>query len=141
MTQDDFNIMTRTIYGEARGEYVLTGVLGLQAVAFVIMNRFYQSKDTSIANVCQKPYQFSCWNKGDPNLDLLMDSVLEQTPLFQICQDVALQVSSTNTPDFTLGANHYHAKSITPYWASPNDLTLILGNHVFYKLEPQKKSF
>ncbi len=134
MTQNDFEIMTRTIYGEARGEYNLTGVLGLQAVALVIVNRFYQSKNETIAKICQKPYQFSCWNTGDPNKDELLSDVIKQSPIFQICQDVVLQTTIKNAPDFTLGANHYHTKAITPYWADPNLMTLSLGNHVFYRL-------
>ncbi len=120
MTQNDFEIMALTIYGEARGEYALTGVLGLQAVAHVIMNRFYASKGETIAGVCQKPYQFSCWNKADPNRDLLLNEMLDQNSIFQICQNVVLQTVLQNAPDFTLGANHYHTKTITPYWETPH---------------------
>lgn len=137
MTQNDFEIMALTIYGEARGEYNLTGVLGLQAVANVIMNRFCGSQGETIAGICKKPYQFSCWNKQDPNADLLQSENLAQNKIFQICQNVVLQTDLHTVPDFTLGANHYHAKTITPYWANPSRMTLTLGNHVFYRLGTQ----
>ncbi len=67
----EINILAKTLYGEARGE----GLSGLEAVANTIINRVNTAKakggrfwwGNDIISVCQKPYQFSCWNKKDPN--------------------------------------------------------------------------
>ena len=70
MTDYDFEIMAKTIYGEARGETRE----GQIAVACVIFNRFRSGKWFSaktLAGVCLKPLQFSCWNKSDPNSQIL----------------------------------------------------------------------
>jgi len=70
MTDYDFEIMAKTIYGEARGE----SRQGQKAVACVIFNRFRSGKwfaAKTLAGVCLKPLQFSCWNKSDPNSQIL----------------------------------------------------------------------
>lgn len=62
MIEHDIDILARTIYGEARGEKTA----GKKAVACVIMNRYKAKKwfsGKTIAETCQKPWQFSCWNK------------------------------------------------------------------------------
>ena len=54
----------RTIWGEARGE----GEPGMTAVAHVLLNRLKDGRwGTALGSVCLAPYQFSCWNIGDPN--------------------------------------------------------------------------
>jgi len=66
---EEVDVLARTLYGEARGE----GLLGLEAIANVIMNRLKISRKktngywwgNSIVGICRKPYQFSCWNKDD----------------------------------------------------------------------------
>jgi hypothetical protein len=50
-----------TILAEARGE----GKSGMYAVACVISQRAKERKK-SAAQVCLQPWQFSCWNKNDP---------------------------------------------------------------------------
>ena len=60
----DVDILARTIYGEARGETDE----GKRAVGLCILNRYKSKKwfsANTIAEVCQKPLQFSCWNKND----------------------------------------------------------------------------
>jgi len=66
--------LARTLWGEARGE----GVEGMKAVACVILNRVKIAEEkgkcwwgNNIIQVCQKPYQFSCWNRSDPNFKKL----------------------------------------------------------------------
>jgi N-acetylmuramoyl-L-alanine amidase len=62
---DDVDVMARTIMGEARGE----ANQGKAAVGWVISNRVSAGTwySGSVFEVCRKPYQFSCWNVGDPN--------------------------------------------------------------------------
>lgn len=136
MTQNDIDIFARTLYGEARGEYAKTGIAALIAVGNVIMNRFKRKKyGDTIADVCLKPRQFSCWNQCDPNRILIQDINLDGIPLFKHCLKVALMLVDGEWPDLTQDSDHYHTKSIRPYWARNGKIKLRLGNHIFYKLD------
>ena len=46
----------------------------------------------TIAEVCQKPWQFSCWNKNDPNFNVIQN-VSKDDPIFKICQQVAAAIA------------------------------------------------
>ncbi len=35
--------------------------------------------------------------------------------------------------DITLGATHYHAHYVRPYWADKLEYTVTYGSHLFYK--------
>lgn len=137
MTYHDIDILTRTLYGEARGEYAQNGPASLIAVANVIMNRFKKKKKygQTITEVCLKPRQFSCWNQKDPNRPLLFQEDLESDPLFKICREIALNVLKGLWPDITRGSDHYHTLSCTPSWARIGKIKLRLGRHIFYKLD------
>ncbi|HEY6018760.1 MAG TPA: cell wall hydrolase, partial [Candidatus Paceibacterota bacterium] len=83
LTDHDIDVMSRTIYGEARGEQWD----GQVAVGWVIRNRLEDSAKRygkTIAEVCQKPYQFSCWLKSDPNLIKLV-AVTPADTAFRSC--------------------------------------------------------
>ncbi len=137
MWDEDQQILARTIYGEARGEYTRSdgGLASLIAVGNVVMNRTRHQKrfGQNMRDVCLKPYQFSCWNKGDPNLDKLM-TIKGSDPLFNMCLEVAQHVMEGTWPDLTKGSDHYHATYVAPYWAKGQKPSLKLGRHVFYKL-------
>lgn len=129
--QYDIDTLTRTIYGEARGE-IREGKIG---VAWVIRNRASRSafagnlvgSPGAIARVCRAPWQFSCWNADDPNLPKLLAMKVAGSD-----EDAIAFGVMGNTPDPTNGADHYHAKNITPYWAAHMRKTVVIGNHVFY---------
>ena len=133
---EQYNILARTIYGEARGEYAKTGPAAFMAIAYVVKNRLRQPKrfGASIQEVCQKPYQFSCWNKNDPNYTLISGVINHQ--LFQKCYEVGRWVFEQpgDVSDITNGSNHYHTKTIQPYWSKNIKPALTLGNHVFYNI-------
>lgn len=134
----DVQILARTIYGEARGEYGRRdgGIAAFIAVANVVMNRLQQKTwyGHSIREVCQKPWQFSCWNSKDPNYKLLTQEIMD--PLYQICFDVAQNVVAGRWPDLTKGSDHYHAISMYPYpkWSDGRQPNLRIGGHLFYRL-------
>jgi spore germination cell wall hydrolase CwlJ-like protein len=90
------------------------------------------------AGVCQKPYQFSCWNKNDPNFAYL--SGVKPIPFreFAQVQIAADQVMAGKVPDPTGGATHYYATTMpkAPAWAAKAKQTLKLGHHVFFKDVP-----
>jgi spore germination cell wall hydrolase CwlJ-like protein len=139
ITEKDRDVLARTIWGEARGE-VLAGRI---AVAWTICNRVMDGKDRSwwgegYAGVCQAPWQFSCWNKSDPNYPFL--SGARQIPFRELaqCRVIADQVIDGKVPDPTSGATHYHALAMKkpPAWAAKAKQTLKLGGHAFFKDVP-----
>ncbi len=130
------DVLARTLWGEARGE----GSAGMVAVANVILNRVKVAKErgkfwwgNNIIQVCQKPYQFSCWNRSDPNFKKLQ-SVEEKDPNFKTALRISRRAVIGVLDDNTLGSTHYHASSIMPYWAKGKTVTTVVGNHKFYKL-------
>lgn len=131
----DCDILARTLFGEARGEYEKTGLAAFIGVANVVMNRLQATTyGATLTEVCLKPWQFSCWNESDPNYVILKDPTLRH-PLLPICHDVAKAVALGHWPDITKGSTHYHASTITPpAWSKKQKPTIILGHHIFYRL-------
>ena len=138
-TENDREILARTLWGEARGE----SLAGQIAVAWTIRNRVNDGKAKSwwgegYAGVCQKPYQFSCWNRNDPNYAYL--SGAKPIPPAQYAQALkaAGQVMAGTMPDPTGGATHYYATTMPkpPAWAKGAKQTMKLGQHVFFKDVP-----
>ncbi|WP_426117292.1 cell wall hydrolase [Pseudomonas sp. DSP3-2-2] len=138
-TDKDRDILARTLWGEARGE----SMAGMIAVAWTIRNRVNDGKTKSwwgegYAGVCQAKYQFSCWNKNDPNYPFL--SGAKPIPVGEMAKAVmaATAVIDGAQPDPTGGATHYYATTMpkAPGWAAKAMRTLKLGNHVFFKDVP-----
>lgn len=130
------DILARTLWGEARGE----GSAGMQAVACVILNRAAESAlrgrmwwGNNIVQICQKPYQFSCWNRSDPNFRKLQD-VDEGDLYFVTALRIARRAIMGALKDPTGGATHYHAKGVQPYWVRGETKTAEIGRHVFYRI-------
>lgn len=128
----EIDTLARTIWGEARGE----GSIGMQAVAAVIMNRLQISKEkgkfwwgNSIIEICQKPYQFSCWNRDDPNYRKVLNVDKRDRIFAKACN-----IARVCMPDPTNGATHYHARGIYPFWSLHQNPTAIIGNHIFYRI-------
>lgn len=136
----DQDVLARTIYGEARGEYYRPdgGLPALIAVANVIKNRVIGSNrfGKTYQDVCRKPYQFSCWNVRDPNYLVVSRIQKGEDRIFDICLDVAENVLAAKWPDITRGANHYHASWMKTYpaWAIGRAPDFRCGQHMFYKL-------
>lgn len=131
------DVLARTLWGEARGE----GGQGMEAVACVILNRvavaeerggYWWGKD--IISVCQKPYQFSCWNRSDPNYRQLQ-AVTDKDIHFATAIRIARRAVANILIDITNGATHYHTKSIMPDWTQGQTPCAVIGNHIFYRLE------
>lgn len=128
MTDYDLEIMAKTIFGEARGETYE----GQVAVACCILNRFKSGKwfaGKTIAQTCQKPWQFSCWNKNDPNSQKIASLTFPTySKYFPIIKDAILG-------DITNGATHYYAPALVkePNWAKGKEPCFECGNHLFFK--------
>lgn len=134
---NDKDILARTIYGEARGELSKFGKKSLCAIANVIFNRLEKGcYGSSVKDVCLKPYQFSCWNKNDPNYGKLNQIKIFDS-VFSYCESLAgqfLQEGADVAVDYTDGATHYHHQAVKPYWADHALRTVAIGTHIFYKL-------
>lgn len=121
--------LARTLWGEARGE----GRAGMHAVANVIRNRAARPGwwGRSIAEVCLRPRQFSCWLPDDPNRAKLL-RVAEDDAAFVLARDIAAQALAGGLSDLTCGATHYHAIEIAPGWAKGRTPCVVIGRHAFY---------
>lgn len=132
----EIDVLARTLWGEARGEQTI----GMEAVANVVLNRVKVAEEkgrywwgNNIIQVCQKPYQFSCWNRSDPNFRKLQ-AVDESDLYFATALRITRRAIAGALKDNTLGATHYHAAGISPYWAKGEKPTTVIGNHIFYRL-------
>ena len=132
---NEVDILARTIWGEARGEKLS----GMEAVASCIMNRVIKSQargghwwGNDVVEVCKKPYQFSCWNKDDPNLPKLLQ-VSDEDKAFAAATRIAKRALGGSLKDRTNGSTHYHTKQIAPWWAKGRTAIVEVGNHKFYR--------
>lgn len=125
MTDYDYEILAKTIFGEARGE----SFAGQVAIACVVINRWKAHKwfsGKSIASTCLKPYQFSCWNKSDPNSQIL--AKLPYTTYSKYFPAIKEAINN----DITVGATHYHVRGLNPAWAKNHKPCKQIGAHLFY---------
>ena len=130
---DPIDILARTLYGEARGE----GQHGMEAVSSVIMNRVRNPRwwGKDVVSVCQKPWQFSCWNENDPNRAKLLAATEKDFP-FPTCLQIAASAVAGTLADPTNGADSYYDVSISPPgWAMGKDPVYSLGDLRFFRLE------
>ncbi len=130
------DVLARTLWGEGRGE----GPAGMEAIAAVILNRVKVSQNhggywwgNDIISVCQKPYQFSCWNRSDPNYQKLQ-AITDKDIHFVTALRISRRAVAGTLSDPTGGATHYHEKSIMPSWAKGVTPCAVIGRHIFYQL-------
>lgn len=139
------DIFARVLWGEARGEKLL----GIQAVAAVVMNRCVVAKtfiekhgkphplfgDGTPGSCVVVRWQFSCLNENDPNRDKLL-TVTDADPWFVVCTSVAANATSGMLQDPTEGALYYKTTSL-PWPASWGPIVApvaVIGNQSFYDL-------
>ncbi len=137
--KSEIQILARTIYGEARGEYkkVSGGIGALIAIANVVINRAQQKTwfGQTVVEVCLKRWQFSCWNANDPNFYEISKDIIAD-PIFNICLTVADKVLKGEWPDLTKGCDHYYSTILKkpPYWAQGKTPKCQIGQHLFFDL-------
>lgn len=141
--ENEIDVLARTLYGESRGE----SVAGQQAVAWVIRNRVDAQlrRDgkpdwwgEGYNGVCRAPYQFSCWNRNDPNFPFLSGAKPIPERMFNALKAVAMTVIRGEVPDPTGGATHYYATTMPrpPAWVKGATFTVQIGAHRFYRNVP-----
>lgn len=124
VSREDRLTWARTIWGEARGE----PILGQLAVAFVPYNRARISGRT-VAQECLRPWQFSCWNKDDPNRVKMLAMTERDLWLYLgLVDSVLIEVA-----DPSLGATFYHVRGLYPKWRLGHAPCVIVGHHVFFR--------
>lgn len=161
--QPPVSLLALTLWGEARGE----PALGKRAVAWVVRNRMSIAEawkehkgrqhplfgDGTVAGVVLRPYQFSCWLKGDPNSAKMHEAIATDaanlTPgLWAILKAVAAGVLN-DVPEWadpTYGATHYCTKELwgqdnPKAWHGRQEIAegrtvekVIINNHVFARV-------
>jgi N-acetylmuramoyl-L-alanine amidase len=144
----DILVGALTIHGEARG----CTQEGRAAIAHTILNRCAEKKwwgksvagypDHSIAAVCLKPFQFSCWNANDPNstlLDKLRDEYRKaiQDKTCRASLKALIDALDGFAFDHTHGSTHYltialHKSGKAPEWSKRGDY-IEIGAHRFFR--------
>lgn len=141
-----------TILGEARGE----SETGKSAVAHILVNRMAK-KSASMSDTALAKWQFSCWNKDDPNRKFLLDTIAREARnvplgLWVSCLRAMTDAMTGKSADVTNGATHYCTVTMNgkplwncddsnlrrPRWHSKQCIdkgitkeTARIGNHVF----------
>lgn len=133
VSEEDLQALAATTWAEARSE----GEPGMRAVAHVIVNRVGPRFGENITEVVRSPWQFSAWNRGDPNRPLAQNperyarsGINRET--WETAQQVAFEVLSGRSVDPTNGALFYHTTAISPYWARSAVGAQTIGRHIFY---------
>lgn len=99
----------------------------------VVLNRAAQPCwwGRSVAEVCLKPWQFSCWLDSDPNRAKLL-AVDGRDRAYATALSVATDALAGLLPDYTFGATHYHVLEVAPAWARGRTPCIVIGRHAFY---------
>lgn len=129
----DVDVLARTLYGEARGE----GISGMQAIAWVVVNRVKRGPPrfpSTVAGVVKQPHQFTCWSPSDPNAKVCA-AANEKDPAFVQAIYAASGVLAGLVPSPIGDADHYHVTSMPspPYWANRMKLVKKIGAHSFFR--------
>ncbi|MEI6731357.1 MAG: cell wall hydrolase [archaeon] len=116
-------LLARTVFGEARGLLREGRVNESYSIAYVPVNRVesgirYFGK--TIKEAILKPYQFSCFNRNDPNRKVILNPMKYDPQTFKECLVIAKNVLGKIVSDPSSGATLYYNPKIvnTPAWAN-----------------------
>ena len=131
----DAHWMALTMWGEARSG----GNEAMRAVGHVIDNRRRSgAHGTYATETVSEAWQFSCWNKGDPNYTAMLnvdalrpDS--EDQLMWLTAKLVAEEILSGRSADPTGGALFYHTAAVSPRWSAGLAPDRVIGGHLFFR--------
>ena len=130
--EKDSDVVAMTILGEARGE----GEAGMYAVACVIAQRPIEWKRNGKAitpkQVCLQDWQFSCWNKNDPNRKKL-PTLLKTHQHAAYAKMLAVNIKNLQR-SYVGNADHYCHVNTHNKWTRKGKTIKVIGKHKFYKL-------
>lgn len=126
----EWRCLTEALYFEARGE----SVKGQFAVAEVILNRVDSARFPNTA--CKVVNQgtgrrFQC--QFSYTCDGRNEDIHEQAAWNRAGKVARILMDGTKR-DLTLGATHYHTKSVRPRWSRVFARTVTIGAHHFYRM-------
>lgn len=133
-------VLALTLWGEARGDTIAAQ----RGVAQVIANRVEHPRwwGDSVATVCLKKWQFTCWVASDPNRAKLGDPVKAEgwAPWERACQVACELLLGHMERDPALAkATHYYSAPLTqppPAWGKNPRFCGKIGGLSFYAVEP-----
>jgi N-acetylmuramoyl-L-alanine amidase len=120
-------LLALCVWREARGETSK----GKRLVAWTIANRRDDPKHRwpgTIEGVVLQPWQFSSFNKNDPNATQFP----APGPVWDDCVAAADEVHDGGVR--LTDANHYHVVGLDPAWRDETKVVATEGHHVFYRL-------
>jgi spore germination cell wall hydrolase CwlJ-like protein len=130
--EKDSDVVAMTILGEARGE----GKAGMYAVACVIAQRSIEwkrnGKSITPRQVCLQDWQFSCWNKNDPNRKKL-PTLLKTHQHAAYAKMLAANINNLQR-SYVNNADHYCHVNTHNKWTRKGKTIKVIGKHKFYKL-------
>ena len=127
----ELKCLADNIYFEARNE----SIKGQVAVALVTVNRVNSKHyPNTICEVVWEYKQFS-WT-----LDKILAATKYNKRAYARAELIALvfitkTMTNEEIKDFTNKSTHYHAKYVSPYWASNLKYIMKIENHIFYKFK------
>jgi len=125
------------VYHEAKNQ----SFIGQVAVAQVVMNRVKDERyPNNVCDVVKQGLTYK-WNPSIPIKNRCQFSWYcdgksdrpREPYAWAYAQMVAADVMQGDATDITLGATHYHANYVRPYWADKLQYTVTYGSHLFYK--------
>ncbi|HEY7808789.1 MAG TPA: cell wall hydrolase [Allosphingosinicella sp.] len=131
----DAHWMALTVWGEARNQ----GEQGMRAVAHVIANRWKaKSHGAYVTDTVSAAWQFSCWNKNDPNraMMLAIEDLTEGSASHRqwlTAKRIAAEVLAGRSADPTGGALFYHTTAVAPTWSRGVTPVTQIGDHLFFR--------
>ncbi len=131
----DAHWMALTMWGEARNG----GEEAMRAVGHVIDNRRRSgSHGTYATETVSAAWQFSAWNKNDPNYPAMMNSHAlrpgsEDHLMWLAARRVADEILSGASQDPTGGALFYHTAAVSPRWSAGLAPDRVIGGHLFFR--------
>jgi len=116
---------------EAGGEVDHTGhSRKSMACVYEVVWRRAENRKLTLAGVVTQRKQFSCLNNITPGRAI---ATAQKHPFWRHAWGITAAPPLTR---FTKGADHYHAKGCSPFWADTSKKTVTIGRHTFYKLNP-----
>jgi spore germination cell wall hydrolase CwlJ-like protein len=131
----DAHWMALTMWGEARSG----GEEAMRAVGHVIDNRRRSgAHGTYATETVSEAWQFSCWNKGDPNYAAMLniDSLRPGSgdeAMWLAAKRIAAEILSGRSADPTGGALFYHTAAVAPRWSAGIAPVSVIGGHLFFR--------
>jgi len=127
--------MALTMWGEARSG----GEAAMRAVGHVIENRRRVGRHGRYATeTVSQAWQFSCWNKGDPNRQAMLDidrlrPGTREHDMWVASKRLAAEILAGRSADPTGGALFYHTTAVAPRWSRGVEPSAFIGGHLFFR--------